>query len=69
MATRAKILPKGHSRSQELQIRTSFTQILLKSDTQLHNTQALEPNMVFECSVLSKIQLQSKQKANKASFL
>ena len=53
MSTRAKILPKGHSRAQELQARTSFTQILLKSDTELHNTQALQPNLVFECSILN----------------
>ena len=30
---RATTLPKGHSRSQELQDGTSLTQILLKSDT------------------------------------
>ena len=52
MASRVKILPKGHSRSQELQARPSLNQILLKSDTYLHY-QGLQPNLVFECSILN----------------
>ena len=65
MSTTAKILPKCHSRSQELQARTRFTQILLKSEpSSIHNTRALQPNLFFECFILNVPWSKSHLKVN-----
>ena len=65
MSTRAKILPKCHRRPQELQARTRFTQILLKSEpSPIHNTRALRPNLVFECFILNVPWSKSQLKVN-----
>ena len=65
MATRTKIIPKGYSGSQELQVTASLLKFF-KYDTKLHDNQA---KLFFECSILnihwSKPQLKSKNRFSK----